>query len=115
LIIEKLEEHGILYVLVNPSHTSSICPICGSKLILMMGFAQRNGWKPRLMRCPRCGFIHDRDVIGAMNLVRKYLLDVGGHAVCLPNGVHDPHVEWLITTMKHGVETQPVLARPTMT
>ena len=115
LIIEKLEEHGISYVLVNPSHTSSICPICGSKLISVTGFAQRNCWKPRLMRCPRCEFIHDRDVIGAMNLARKYLLNVGGFAVCLPKGVHDPHVEWLVATVKRGTEAQPALAKPTIT
>jgi len=115
LITEKLTEYGIPYVLVNPSHTSSICPICGSKLAPMTGYAQRNGWKPRPMRCPKCGFTHDRDVIGAINIVRKYLLDVGGSAVYLPKGVHDLHVEWFVTTMKHGVETQPVLARPIMT
>ncbi len=114
LITEKLTEYCIPYVLVNPSHTSSVCPICGSKLVLMTGYAQRNGWKPRLMRCPRCGFIHDRDVIGAMNLVRKYLLDVSPMPL-ETKGVHDPHVEWLVATMKHGVETQPILARPTMT
>ncbi len=33
LIIEKLVEHGIPYVLVDPSHTSSICPVCNSKLV----------------------------------------------------------------------------------
>ena len=115
LITEKLEEHSIPHVLVNPSHTSSICPICGSKLVPMTGHAQRNGWKPRIMTCSRCGFIHDRDVVGAMNLVRKYLLDVGGYAVCLLKGAHDLHVEWFVTTMKHGVEAQPVLAKPTMT
>ena len=80
LIIEKLVEHGIPYALVNPSYTSSACPICNSNLVPMMGYAQRNGWKPRIMKCPRCGFIHDRDVIGSMNLVKKYLLDVG----CVP-------------------------------
>ena len=41
------------------------------------------------MRCPRCGFIHDRDVIGAMNLARKYLLDVGLMPLA-PKGAHDP-------------------------
>ena len=115
LITEKLTEHNIPYVLVDPFYTSSICPICSSKLVPMMGNAQRNGWKPRLMKCPKCGFIHDRDVIGAMNLVKKYLLDVGGYAVCLPKGAHDLHVEWLVATVKHGVEAQPVLVRPTMT
>jgi len=33
IVTEKLAEHGIPYVLVNPSHTSSTRPtICGSKL-----------------------------------------------------------------------------------
>ena len=81
----------------------------------MNSCAQRNGWKPRLMKCPKCGFIHDRDVIGAMNLVKKYLLDVGSCAVYSLKGAHDPHVEWLVATMKRGLEAQPVLARPTMT
>ncbi len=76
LIIEKLEGYVIPFILINPSYTSSTCPICSSKLILMKGYAQRNGWKPRLMKCPRCGFIHDRDIIGAINLVGKYILDV---------------------------------------
>lgn len=115
LIIEKLEEHNIPYVLINPSYTSSTCPICDSKLVPMTGHAQRNGWKPRLMKCLECGFIHDRDVIGAMNLVRKYFLDVGSCAVYPPKGAHDLYVEWLVATMKRGVEAQPVLARPTMT
>ncbi len=35
LITEKLEEHSIPYVLINPSHTSSTCPICGSRLVPM--------------------------------------------------------------------------------
>ena len=115
IVTEKLAEHRIPYVLVNPSHTSSACPICGSKLSPMTGCAQRSGWKPRMMRCPRCGFTHDRDVIGAMNLVRKYLLDVEGRAVDLPKGTHDPRVEWSVTTVKRGVEVQLVLARPTIT
>ncbi len=114
LIIEKLEEHGIPYILVDPKNTSSICPICGSKLVPMTGLAQRNGWKPRMMKCPKCGFTHDRDVIGAMNLVKKYLLDVG-HVPFAPKGAHDLQVEWLVATMKRGAEAQPALARPTMT
>ena len=75
LIIEKLTEYGIPHVLINPSYTSSICPVCGSRLVPMTGYAQRNCWKPRLMKCIKCSFTHDRDVIGAINIVRKYLLD----------------------------------------
>jgi len=115
IVTEKLAEHRTPYVLVNPSYTSSACPICGSKLFPMTGRAQRSGWNPRVMRCPRCGFKHDRDVIGAMNLVRKYLLDVEGRAVDLPKGTHDPRVEWSVTIVKHGIEVQLVLAKPTIT
>ena len=43
LIIEKLEELSISYFLINPRGTSSTCPICGSKLVPMTGFAQRSG------------------------------------------------------------------------
>jgi putative transposase len=77
MVAEKLAEHGVPYVLVNPFYTSSTCPMCNSKLSPMTGSAQRSGWRPRLMKCPSCVFVHDRDVVGAMNLVRKYLLDVG--------------------------------------
>ena len=80
----------------------------------MTGYAQRNGWKPRWIKCSKCGFTHDRDVIGAMNLAKKYLLGVR----CVPftsKGAHDLHVEWLVATVKRGAETQPVLAKPTMT
>ncbi|MEM3203587.1 MAG: zinc ribbon domain-containing protein [Saccharolobus sp.] len=34
----------------------------------MMGDAQRKGWKPRVLTCSKCGFSHDRDVIGAWNI-----------------------------------------------
>ena len=114
LIVEKLEEQGIPYVLVNPRGTSSTCPVCGSKLIPMTGHAQRNGWKPRWVNRPKCGFTHERDVVGAINLVKRRLLDVR----CVPftsKGAHDLHVEWLVATVKRGAEAQPVLARPTMT
>jgi len=114
LIIEKLSEQGVPYVLVSPAYTSSTCPICDSKLVPVTGNAQRNGWKPRILKCPNCGFMHDRDVIGATNLIKKYLIDVS----LMPlgsKGAHDPRVEWLVATMKRGAEVQPALANPTMT
>ncbi|MEM3291172.1 MAG: zinc ribbon domain-containing protein [Saccharolobus sp.] len=40
----------------------------------MMGDAQRRVWKPRILSCSKCGFSHDRDVIGAWNIAKK--LDV---------------------------------------
>ncbi|MGC8988456.1 zinc ribbon domain-containing protein [Infirmifilum sp.] len=96
-------------------HELRYSPICNSKLVPVTGNAQRNGWRPRLVKCPVCGFTHDRDVVGAVNIARKYILDVGGRAVGLPKGAHDPRVEWLVATMKRGAEAQPVLAGPITT
>ncbi len=67
-----------------------------------------------MMKCPKCGFAHDRDVIGAMNITKRYLIDVG-RVPFTPKGTHDPHVEWLVAPKKRGVDAQPVLGRPTMT
>ena len=50
-----------------------------------------------------------------MLCIRRFLLDVGGYAVGLPKGTHDPRAEWSVTTVKCGAEAQPILARPTMT
>ncbi|MGC8556624.1 MAG: zinc ribbon domain-containing protein [Fervidicoccus sp.] len=44
LLVEKIEEHGIPYVLVDPRSTSTNCPICNSKLFPMTGNSQRRGW-----------------------------------------------------------------------
>ncbi|MEM3802445.1 MAG: zinc ribbon domain-containing protein [Saccharolobus sp.] len=74
-----------------------------SIISLMMGDAQRRVWKPRVLTCSKCGFSHDRDVIGAWNIALK--LDVSlmllGSKV-----VHDSCVEWLVTTMNRKVEAQ---------
>ena len=51
---------------VKPSVGLYVAP-----LGLDQGNAQRNGWKPRQMKCSKCGFIHDRDVVEAMNLFKN--------------------------------------------
>ncbi|MEB2793331.1 MAG: transposase [Caldisphaeraceae archaeon] len=38
---------------------------------------RENGYKPRMMKCPRCRFTYDRDFIETMNIAKKYLLDMG--------------------------------------
>ena len=64
-IIEyKAKLAGINVVYVNPKGTSSRCPICGAKLSL-------NGY--RELKCPRCGLVANRDVIGAWNLAQRYV------------------------------------------
>jgi putative transposase len=57
-IVAKAIEYGVPVVVVNPRGTSSVCPICGHKLTYIH----------RLAICERCGFIADRDTVGAMNI-----------------------------------------------
>uniref|UniRef100_A0A7J3KH56 Cas12f1-like TNB domain-containing protein n=1 Tax=Staphylothermus marinus TaxID=2280 RepID=A0A7J3KH56_STAMA len=111
-IVEKALEHGVRVELVDPRGTSRLCPVCGSSLAPVTGNAQRRGWSPRFMKCTKCGFTHDRDVIGAWNIALK--LNVSPVPLG-SKGVHDLHVEWLVATMKRGEETQPVPEKPTET
>jgi len=62
-------KRGMPVVVVDPRGTSTTCPICGSKL--------RHSER-RLMRCPKCGFEGDRDVVAVMNIEKKALLKMGG-------------------------------------
>jgi putative transposase len=57
-------ERNLEVVKVDPRGTSSKCPRCGGKLV-------ENGY--RVLRCRRCGFVGDRDVIAAVNLYRKHM------------------------------------------
>ncbi|MEM2220913.1 MAG: zinc ribbon domain-containing protein [Ignisphaera sp.] len=56
-------ERGFVARYVNPGKTSSTCPRCGSRL-------KDNGG--RVLRCPRCGFTGDRDVVACINLFYRY-------------------------------------------
>ncbi|MFP3242854.1 zinc ribbon domain-containing protein, partial [Caldisphaera sp.] len=49
--------------------TSSICPICGSKLI-EVGY--------RRFKCTKCGFEADRDTIAVINIEKKAYKKMGG-------------------------------------
>lgn len=71
-IIEyKAKLRGVRVVFVNPAHTSSLCPVCGGKL-------SPNGG--RVLKCPKCGFEADRDVVGSWN-VRLRALKMWGVSV----------------------------------
>ena len=61
-------KHGAPLAIVDPRGTSSECPQCGSKL-------EESGY--RRLRCPRCGFEADRDVIGKLNTRKKALKMLG--------------------------------------
>jgi putative transposase len=58
----KAKLAGLPVIYVNPKGTSSLCPICGGKLIALNGC--------RLMRCRKCGYENDRDVIACINMLR---------------------------------------------
>ncbi|QDA32005.1 IS200/IS605 family element transposase accessory protein TnpB [Thermococcus indicus] len=59
-IIEyRAKLRGVRVVFVNPAFTSSLCPVCGGKL-------SPNGG--RVLKCSKCGFEADRDVIGSWNI-----------------------------------------------
>ncbi len=62
-IITKAIEYNVPVIFVNPRDTSAICPICGAKLI----------YDYRLAICPRCRFIADRDIVGAMNIYLRVI------------------------------------------
>ncbi len=62
-IITKAMEYNVPIVFVNPRDTSSTCPRCGAKLEYIH----------RLAVCRKCGFIADRDTVGAVNIYLKAL------------------------------------------
>jgi len=62
-IITKAIEYNIPILYVNPKDTSTTCPRCGNKL----------SYNHRLAVCSRCGFMADRDVVGAMNIYLRAL------------------------------------------
>ncbi len=53
---------GLRVIYVDPRGTSSRCPRCRAKLV-------HNGY--RRLKCPRCGFEEDRDIIGAINVMMR--------------------------------------------
>ncbi|MEM3988700.1 MAG: zinc ribbon domain-containing protein [Sulfolobales archaeon] len=56
-------ERGLAVSYIDPSKTSSTCPRCGSRL-------KDSG--SRVLKCTRCGFTGDRDVIACINLFLRY-------------------------------------------
>jgi putative transposase len=59
----KALENGLEAVYVNPGKTSSRCPRCSSKLVEA---------SYRVLKCRKCGYTGDRDVIACINLFTKY-------------------------------------------
>ena len=74
-IIEyKAKLAGLNVKYVDARDTSSLCLICRGRL-------SPNGY--RRLKCPRCGFEDDRDVIAVKNLLKRSQIDVGASSVHL--------------------------------
>jgi len=71
------KKHGVPLAIVNPNGTSSESSKRDSKL-------EENGY--RRLRCPRCGFEADRDIIGKLNIRKRDLkiLRISGGALTTP-------------------------------
>ena len=59
----EARERGLEVARVNPRGTSSKCPRCGSRLVED---------RYRTLRCSKCDFTGDRDVVATINLYRKF-------------------------------------------
>ena len=55
----KLKWFGLTVKYINPSNSSKTCPLCSGRL---------SAYEGRLLKCNRCGFVQDRDVIACLNL-----------------------------------------------
>ena len=79
-----LEHFGYKYakvtVAVVPHNTSQNCSNCGQEV--------KKSLSTRTHVCPHCGFIEDRDVNAAINILHK-----GLSTVC-PTGTHTLVVDW---------------------
>lgn len=84
----KAERLGMQIKLMDEAYTSQTCPQC----------AERHKPRGRTYRC-RCGFVCDRDAVGAMNIRAKYLDTFGKPVV----GVMSPPVR--------GVRYKPCFPR----
>jgi len=66
-IMEKAREYGVPVILVNPSHTSTICPIHGARII----YQPDGGNAPRVSVYEKGEEKRHRDVVSLYNLRRR--------------------------------------------
>lgn len=64
LLTYKAERTGMQVELQEESYTSRICPCCGHVRSKVQG---------RVFSCPKCHVVLHRDMVGAVNIRRKYL------------------------------------------
>lgn len=64
-ILMKCEENRVRPVYVNPRNTSRTCPSCN--------YVDEANRKLEKFHCLTCGYKHDADIVGAMNILHKGL------------------------------------------
>ena len=69
ILSTKAENAGLLTVVVNPRNTSQNCSNCGEKVPKKLS--------DRIHSCPHCGYVEDRDVNAAKNILNLAV----GHSV----------------------------------
>ena len=74
-------KYGKITIAVPPHNTSQNCSSCGEKV--------QKSLSTRTHVCPKCGFVKDRDVNAAINILQKGLSTVG-HTGTLKLGEFDP-------------------------
>jgi len=72
------ENYGIKVRLIDESNTSSYCPICGAK-----GRRVYRG----LFYCKRCNRYMNADVVGALNIARKYGVKIPSNVKLHPKSI----------------------------
>ncbi|QPG51263.1 IS200/IS605 family element transposase accessory protein TnpB [Saccharolobus solfataricus] len=98
-IIEKAREFGVPVVLVNPSYTSTVCPVHGTKIVYQLD----GGDAPRVGVCEKGKEKWHRDVVALYNLARR-----AGDVSPVPLGSkesHDPPTVsgWLRAKSLHSI------------
>lgn len=76
--IHRFERAGKPLALLDPAYTSQTCPVCEARLSRADGSAADFG--ERLMRCPACGAVLDRDYAACLTGAR-WAFDSVGHPV----------------------------------
>ena len=98
-IIEKAREFGVPVLLVNPSHTSTVCPVHGTKIV----YQPDGGDAPRVGVCGKGKERWHRDVVALYNLKKR-----AGDVSPVPLGSkesHDPPTlsRWLRAKSLHSI------------
>ncbi len=100
-IVEKAREFGVPVVLVNPSYTSTVCPVHGTKIV----YQPDGGDAPRVGVCEKGKEKWHRDVVALYNLAKR-----AGDVSPVPLGSkesHDPPTvkfgRWLRAKSLHSI------------